>query len=59
MKIEKWECGVCGKVIDYCNVSWKDTSGNKHIVCDVCNEMLSEEYNEENKPDAEIFEYSE
>lgn len=55
MKIEKWECGVCGKVIDYCNVSWVDTSGVKHIVCDTCNEALAEEYDEEFRPDREKF----
>jgi DNA-directed RNA polymerase subunit RPC12/RpoP len=55
-KMEKYKCGRCGEIIDYMNVSWTDTAGTKHVVCDDCNDYISEDHDEDVWPEPEIFE---
>lgn len=46
----KWVCAYCGDIIEYCNTTW-----GKHIVCDCCNDILSENYSEDEMPSDDIF----
>lgn len=54
---KEYVCECCGAVIEYQNVTWCDSSRTKHTVCDVCNDAISEEYDEDRLPSSELFLY--
>ena len=48
-------CERCGEKETFDGGNWIDADGGGHVVCAQCHEVLLEYFDEENRPEPELF----